>query len=95
MAIATPDASDTSSSTRHLVFVAINLFFCAAFALRVRWTIFPATLLSLQQFYSHGGAFLEARRHGVFDGQSVAVLLFLPVVLIAAFALFKAKRATD
>jgi hypothetical protein len=88
-----PDVADTSSSTRHLVFVLINLFFCVAFAVRARWVIFPAACLSIQQTYSHGGAFLEAHRVGVFDGQSFAVLVFLPVVLIAAFALFKKKQA--
>jgi hypothetical protein len=95
MAVVSPDASDTSSATRHLVFVGINLFFCAAFALRARWTIFPATLLALQQIVSHGSAFLEARRVGVFDSQSFAVLVFLPVVLIAAFALLKKRRSTE
>ncbi|MEO7111781.1 MAG: hypothetical protein ABI183_15170 [Polyangiaceae bacterium] len=95
MAVVSPDASDTSSATRHVVFVGINLFFCAAFGLRANWTIFPVTLLALQQIYSHGSAFLEARRVGVFDSQSFAVLGFLPVVLIAAFALFKKRAPTD
>jgi hypothetical protein len=88
-AIVSPSASDTSSSTRHLVFVGVNSFFCFAFAVRARWVIFPAVLLAIQQACSHGSALLEARRAGVFDGQSFAVLVFLPVFLIGAFALFK------
>jgi hypothetical protein len=92
LAIASPSASDTSSSTRHFVFVLINLFFGVAFAMRARWVIFPAVLLALQQTYSHGGAFLEAHRVGVFDSESFAVLVFLPVFLIAAFALAQQKQ---
>jgi hypothetical protein len=87
LAIASPSAQDQSSATRHLVFVGINLFFGAAFASRTRWILFPALLLAGQQIYSHGGGFLEARRAGVFDGESFAVLCFLPLVLVTALAL--------
>jgi hypothetical protein len=93
LAIISPSASDTSSATRHFVFALINLFFGVAFAMRVRWVIFPALFLALQQTYSHGSAFLEARRAGMFDSESFAVLVFLPVVLIAAFALAKARAS--
>jgi hypothetical protein len=92
LAIASPSASDPSPTTRHAVFVLINLFFVIAFALRDRWVIFPATLLALQQTYSHGSAFLDAHRTGVFDTESFAVLVFLPVFLIAAFALTQKSR---
>jgi hypothetical protein len=89
-AVVSPNAADTSSPTRHLVFVVINLFFCVAFAVRARWAIFPAALLAIQQARSHGSAFIDARHAGIFDGESFAVLVFLPVFLIAAFALFRA-----
>lgn len=92
LAIASPSASDTSSPSRHLVFVGINLLFAVLFGMRVKYTLFPAVLLALQQTYSHGGAFLEARRGGAFDGESFAVLVFLPVVLIAAIALARKPR---
>jgi hypothetical protein len=82
-----PEEGDSSSPTRHLVFVVINLFFGAAFVLRARWVLFPAILLAIQQTLSHGGAFLEAHRTGTFDLQSFLVLCFLPAVLIVAFAL--------
>ncbi len=95
MAIATPSPNDTSSAARHLVFVGINLFFGAAFAARARWTILPALLLAGQQTYSHGGGFLEARRAGVFDAESFAVLCFLPLVLVTALALERAARERD
>jgi hypothetical protein len=82
-----PEEGDSSSPTRHLVFVGINLFFGAAFVLRARWVLLPAILLAIQQTSSHGGAFLDARRAGAFDIQSFFVLCFLPVVLVVAFAL--------
>jgi len=91
-AITAPAAGDASSATRHLVFVGINLFFGAAFATRARWTLFPALLLAGQQIYSHGGSFLEARRAGVFDTESFAVLGFLPLVLVTALALAMPRR---
>ena len=93
MAIASPDIADTSSPTRHLVFVGINLLFAALFGMRVKYTIFPAVLLAVQQTYSHGSAFFEARARGTFDGESFAVLVFLPVVLIVAFALARPRAS--
>ena len=92
LAVASPSSNDASSWARHLVFVGINLFFGAVFAIRARWTIYPALLLAGQQVWSHGGAFLEARRAGVFDGESFAVLCFLPLVLLGAWALHRAAR---
>jgi hypothetical protein len=82
-----PSAQDASSVTRHLVFVGINLFFAIAFVRRVRWVLFPAVILVAQQTYSHGSSFLEARREGLVDFESLAVLCFLPVVVVVSVAL--------
>ncbi|MEO8878019.1 MAG: hypothetical protein ABI461_20675 [Polyangiaceae bacterium] len=89
LAVASPDVADPSSPARHLVFVGVNALFAGLFGLRVKYTLFPAILLAIQQTYSHGSAFLEARAHGAFDSESLAVLLFLPVVLVVAGALFR------
>jgi hypothetical protein len=88
-----PEDGESSSPTRHFVFVGINLLFGAAFVFRARWVLFPAIVLAIQQTSSHGGAFLEARRAGAFDAQSFFVLCFLPAVLTVAFAL--ARRPPD
>lgn len=82
-----PGIGNDSSSGRHAVFVLINGFFAAAFFLRRRWIIVPVLALVAQQAYSHGTDLARAHAEGRSDVQSLLVLLFLPVVLVAALRL--------
>jgi len=94
LAIMLPDPADSSTATRHGVFVGINLLFAALFGMRAKYTVFPASALVAQQTYSHGSAFLQARARGVIDGESLAVLVFLPVVLVVAIALVQTRASS-
>jgi hypothetical protein len=87
--VVAPGLGNASSSGRHAVFVLINGFFAAAFFFRQRWVIGPVIALVAQQAYSHGTDFARARAEGRVDGQSLLVLLFLPVVLLVALRLVK------
>ena len=85
--IVAPGIGNAASSGRHAVFVGINAFFAAAFSLRRRWTIVPVSALVAQQAYSHGEDLVRAHEGGRTDGQSLVVLLFLPLVLAVAVRL--------
>ncbi len=85
--VVAPGLGNASSSGRHAVFVLINGLFAAGFFFRQRWIIVPALALIAQQAYSHGTDLARAWAEGRTDVQSLLVLLFLPVVLIAALHL--------
>ena len=79
-AIVAPEISEPSPRWRHALFVAVNLFFAASFVRRDRRIALPYLALAAQQAWSHGTAFMAARRAGHFDLQSVVVLASLPLI---------------
>lgn len=89
VAIFAPGIGNPSSSGRHAVFVLLNGFFATAFFFGQRWVIVPVLALVAQQAYSHGTDLVRAHAEGRTDVQSLLVLLFLPVVLIAALDLLR------
>ena len=75
-------AAGAGDVARHQLFVAVNLGLAAFLALRPRWALAPAALLSVQQLWSHGSDLLEsARGPGPVDGSSALVLVFFPALL--------------
>jgi hypothetical protein len=84
-----------SSELRHVVFAAINGVFALLFFRKIRWTIFPFSLLAVQQTWSHGSDLIAAAYAGSFDVQSTLVLLFLPFALGFAASLRTARGTTD
>jgi hypothetical protein len=85
VALVTPAVSEPSTPARHALFIGINGFFAWAYVTRPRWLPVPFVLLCVQQSWSHGSAFFDARARGHFDLQSALVLGSLPVlgVLVA------------
>jgi hypothetical protein len=76
---------DATSPVRHGVFVFINLFIF--FLFHVKWSYLKWVMLALtlQQLYSHGGAFIRAWQQHRFDGISLGVMIILPLVTVLLF----------
>lgn len=91
VAVVFPTVAGTSSVTRHGAFVLINVLFGVGFALRWRYLLFPALVLAAQQTWSHGSDFLEARARGEWDVMSLGVLAMLPIMLVVAWAFWRAS----
>ena len=71
-----------ANSTRHAVFVGLNLGLAGLLVARPGWALVPAALLAVQQLYSHGSDLLASvREPGPFDWASVGVLVFFPALL--------------
>ncbi len=87
LALASPNASDTSPPWRHALFLGINASLAIAFAIRFRWTIVPCFALLVQQTLSHGSDLVEAARARHLDLASVLVLLVMPWCALGAWGL--------
>jgi hypothetical protein len=92
IALAWPRASDASPAWRHVLFLAINVSFAVAFAVRWRGVLIPCVVLAAQQSFSHGMDFVRAARAGEWDFPSLAVLLVLPWLLLAAIGIARGPR---
>ncbi|MFO0595883.1 MAG: hypothetical protein U0228_11275 [Myxococcaceae bacterium] len=79
-----PDISEPMPQWLHEVFVFVNLFFAVCFVRRVKWVAWPFAVLTAQQAWQHGGAFIAALRETPphFDAQSFFALLGLVVVWV-------------
>jgi hypothetical protein len=76
------DPADSSSPTRHAVFVGLNLLTAAGLLLRPRWFVFPFAALVLQQLHGHGGrALADLQASGAPRAEDVVVVLAMPLLL--------------
>lgn len=82
LAIVVPSISEPSPPWRHGLFVAVNALFAWAFCVRTWWLPVPFGVLWVQQTWSHGTSFLEARAAGHLDLQSAAVLCAMPALAL-------------
>jgi hypothetical protein len=80
---------DASPIWRHLLFISINIFCIIALKKRSIYFVIFFTLLTLQQFYSHGTYFLKLwkEQHQI-HWLSIAVFIVMPITL---FFLIKEK----
>jgi hypothetical protein len=87
-AIVWPGVSEPSPPWRHALFIGINAFFGAAFVRRVRWLPWALAPLTVQQIWSHGEGFLQARaaQPPRWDLQSLSMLVTLPVLWVVVVA---------
>lgn len=77
-----PPANDTSSPTRHAVFVLINALAAAGVLTRPRWFALPFAALTLQQLLSHGAPAASALAGGAAPAlDDAAVALAMPAIL--------------
>jgi hypothetical protein len=75
-------AHPAEGTTRHALFVGLNLGLAWLLVARPSWALVPAALLAAQQLYSHGSDLLASLREpGPIDGASVGVLVFFPALL--------------
>ncbi len=75
-----------SPTWRHGIFICINIIFIYGVLKRPKWFICLAAILTVQQWYSHGGYAIhlwqtENKIHWI----SVAVILLLPVLIWLLF----------
>jgi hypothetical protein len=67
---------------RHELFVGLNLALATLLALRPRWALVPAMLLSVQQLWSHGTDLVGSLRGpGPLDWASAGVVVFFPALV--------------
>ena len=72
---------------RHLVFVIIDATLCILLVTRPRWLVLPALAVAIQAVWSHGHhAWLAWHVQQSADWLSFAVLLYCPVLVLAALA---------
>lgn len=87
-----PALDPTSSSARHLVFVAINAALAVGFRKRPPWFRWVFAALVAQQLASHGALLLTSMRAGSPDLPSLLVVIAAPAALAL---LFLVPRAAD
>jgi hypothetical protein len=76
----------TAPPWRHALFIVVDTGLCGLMILKPRWLYLPALLVAIQGVFSHGthawNLWFAQRR---VDWLSVAVLLYMPLLLWAAF----------
>ncbi len=79
-----PSLTPGEPTWRHAVFVAVNVVLAAGLARASRPLVFVVAfaIFAVQQTWSHGTDLVEASRAGATDVRSVAVLGFVPFVLL-------------
>jgi hypothetical protein len=80
------DAS--SSITRHIVFVFINLFFSYLFWKKSKWLLLLYPILMIQQLIGHGGRLVKELAQNAFHSADILVVILLPIGLYSIVSLF-------
>jgi hypothetical protein len=78
----------SSSTTRHLVFVFINLFFSYLFWKKSKWLLLLYPILMVQQLMGHGKRLVTELAQNDFHFVDIIVVILLPVALYSIVTLF-------